>query len=466
MPDRCPMDFDLTQTNTKGWKVAQAKRDSLEARSNRLKLPARKEPYWSKLGEGQFLGYYRPGSKSAGSWVAKWRDIGTGARKKSTLGTADDFADANGDQVLTWAQSSAKARAWFEVAAHDAVLVAGGEVLPKGPYTVAQAIEDYFQDAERRGVRGLRAARSAARVHILPELGLLEVAKLTRNRLEKWQAAVAASPALARPRPGAEKPNLRYKEASQEQRRARKDTSNRVLTVLKAALNLALARRRVTGSGEAWRETKAFKGVGQARTRFLDIADQVRIVNACPPDFRRLVRAALFTGGRYGELARAMVQDFNPIGGTLFLVGKGTGEGKPRQVVLTEEGQAYFLELTAGQIAGELIFQRDKVERRARAESGLGWAHGDQSRFMADACKTAGLDPLTFHELRHTYASMLVNKGVPLAYVAAQLGHSGTRMVEQHYGHLAPNAMAESIRALSPILGITEPAKVTALKLG
>jgi integrase len=302
-------------------------------------------------------------------------------------------------------------------------------------------------------------------VHILPELGPLEVAKLTRNRLEKWQAAVAASPALARPRPGAEKPNLRYKDASQEHQRARKDTSNRVLTVLKAALNLALARRRVTGSGEAWRETKAFKGVGQARTRFLDVADQVRIVNACPPDFRRLVRAALFTGGRYGELARAMVQDFNPTAGTLFLVGKGTGEGKPRQVVLTEEGQAFFLDMTAGKPAGELIFQRDKVERRAREESGSGWAHGDQSRFMAEACTAAGLAPLTFHELRHTYASMLVNKGVPLAYVAAQLGHSGTRMVEQHYGHLAPNAMAESIRTLAPLLGITDDPKVAALKI-
>lgn len=445
--------------------MAQAKRDSLESRSNRVKLQPQKQPYWSKLVEGRFIGYYRPQSKGAGSWVAKWRDQESGARKQATIGTADDYTDADGALVLTWAQANEKAREWFDVATHEAVLVAGGEVLPKGAYTVAMAIDDYFQDSERRGVRGLRAARSAARVHILPALGPLEVAKLTRNRLEKWQAAVAASPALARPRPGAEKPNLRYKEAGPEHQRARKDTSNRVLTVLKAALNLALVRRRVTGSGEAWRETKPFKGVGQARTRFLDVADQVRIVNACPPDFRRLVRAALFTGGRYGELARAMVQDFNPTGGTLFLVGKGTGEGKPRQVVLTEEGQAYFLELTAGRPAGELIFQRDQVERRARVDSGAGWAHGDQSRFMAEACTAAGLDPLTFHELRHTYASMLVNKGVPLAYVAAQLGHSGTRMVEQHYGHLAPNALAESIRTLAPLLGITEPGKVAALNI-
>ena len=447
--------------------MGQAKRDgTLEARTNRLKLPPRKEPYWSKLAEGQFLGYYRPGSKAAGSWVAKWRDLESGARKKSTLGTADDYADANGEQVLTWAQASGKARAWFEVAAHEAVLVAGGEVLPSGPYTVSMAMDDYFLDSERRGVRGLRAARSANRVHILPELGPLEVGRLTRNLLEKWQSAVAASPALARSRPGAETPNLRHRAALPEHQRARKDTANRVFTVLKAALNLALARRRVIGTGEAWREVKPFKGVSQARTRFLTVEDQVRIVNACPEDFRRLVQGALFTGGRYGELARAMVKDFNPTGGTLFLVGKGTGEGKPRQVALTAEGQGFFLQLTTGRPAGDLIFQRDQVARRARPEAGSGWAHGDQSRFMADACKAACLESMTFHELRHSYASMLVNKGVPLAYVAAQLGHTDTRMVEKHYGHLAPSALAEAIRSLTPIQGIFQPAeKVAALKI-
>lgn len=43
---------------------------------------------------------------------------------------------------------------------------------------------------------------------------------------------------------------------------------------------------------------------------------------------------------------------------------------------------------------------------------------------------------------------------VPLAFVAAQLGHADTRMVEKHYGHLAPSAMADAIRALAPKLGI------------
>jgi len=123
-------------------------------------------------------------------------------------------------------------------------------------------------------------------------------------------------------------------------------------------------------------------------------------------------------------------------------------------------------ELAAGRPAGELIFQRDKVERRVRADLGSAWGHSDQARLMREACKAAKLEALTFHELRHSYASMLVNAGCPLAYVAAHLGHSDTRMVEKHYGHLAPNAMADSIRALMPKLGLTDAPKVAPLEIG
>jgi hypothetical protein len=54
-------------------------------------------------------------------------------------------------------------------------------------------------------------------------------------------------------------------------------------------------------------------------------------------------------------------------------------------------------------------------------------------------------------------------RGVPLAVIAAQLGHSGTRMVEKHYGHLAPSYVAETVRAAFGSLGLVEPSKVAAI---
>jgi len=94
------------------------------------------------------------------------------------------------------------------------------------------------------------------------------------------------------------------------------------------------------------------------------------------------------------------------------------------------------------------------VELRKRHEVAEAWGKSDQSRFMAEACNAANLEPLSFHDLRNSYASILVNNGANLIHIARQLGHTDTRMVEKHFEHLAPNDMAKTIRKLSPKLGI------------
>ena len=59
---------------------------------------------------------------------------------------------------------------------------------------------------------------------------------------------------------------------------------------------------------------------------------------------------------------------------------------------------------------------------------------------LGATCATARIDPpVNFHGLRHTYASRLSMRGVPLAVIAAQLGHAGTRMAERHHSRLAPS---------------------------
>jgi integrase len=79
-----------------------------------------------------------------------------------------------------------------------------------------------------------------------------------------------------------------------------------------------------------------------------------------------------------------------------------------------------------------------------------GWMKDDAQGPMRKAYTAAGLEPLTFHELRHTYASALINRGVPLVFVAQQLGHADTRMVEEHYGHLCESAKRDAIRMSAP----------------
>jgi integrase len=63
------------------------------------------------------------------------------------------------------------------------------------------------------------------------------------------------------------------------------------------------------------------------------------------------------------------------------------------------------------------------------------------------------------------FASMLVNNKCTLPVAAQQLGHSDSRMVEKHYGHLVASYVADMVKAAMPTLGIVEPAKVKKLKI-
>ena len=78
---------------------------------------------------------------------------------------------------------------------------------------------------------------SRGTVHILPSLGDIVVAELTAEQLRRWLATMAAAPAQSRPRDG--KPQHRSAPSTDEAVRARRASANRVLTMLKAALNHA-----------------------------------------------------------------------------------------------------------------------------------------------------------------------------------------------------------------------------------
>jgi len=215
-------------------------------------------------------------------------------------------------------------------------------------------------------------------------------------------------------------------------------TANRILTILKAALNHAFANGRTANDAE-WRRVKPFKGVDGARQRFLDPAESRRLVNACDADFKLMVQAALLTGCRYSELCRLRGSDFDADAGTIY-IGKSKTD-KQRHVHLNDEGIAFFETVTAGKAGNAHVFTR---------ADGTEWKDGHQKRRMDEACRLGRVEPrCVFHELRHSYASALVKASIPLAVVAEQIGDSEA-MVRHHYGHLAPSHVANVIRELSP----------------
>ncbi len=289
--------------------------------------------------------------------------------------------------------------------------------------------------------------------NVLPELGGLLVSKLTTRRLLYWHRSLAERPRYWRSRPGAEPNTASFDPNDADAVRRRRASANRVLTCLKAALNQAW-RNGLVPSDDAWRRVKPFKSVDAPVIRYLSQDEITRLLNACDGGFRDLVHAALLTGCRYGELCRAKVAEYNADVGTLTI--RLSKSGQARHVTLSGEAPELFDRLVAGRLKDEPIFRRD---------DGKSWKRAQQLRPMRDACEHARVVPAVgFHILRHTHASILAMRSVPMAVIARQLGHADTRMTERHYAHLPPNYVADTIRANFPRLTPGPPVKLIPIR--
>jgi integrase len=381
--------------------------------------------YWTLLSPACSLGYRRgPGSK-CGTWIAKYSPQ-DGKRVQSRLAASDDVVLADGLLSLDFEQARRRALEWFPVA----VQLSSGQIPRRKGYRVADACSDYLNLLQGRS-KSFEVTRYMVNANILPALGEKLVEKLTRSHVSNWHNGLAST-ARRKPRRGLD-PHCA------EAQRQRRDTANRNLVVLKAALNHCLCDGKIACSDLAWKMVSAFKGVGNARTRFLSDEEASALVTVCHDDFRRLVQAALFSGARYSEIVALRVQDFDIISGTLLIA--QSKSGKSRRIYLDVEANLFFR---------SVCIQRSQNEPMFLRSSGEPWKKDAAQVPIETATKLAGIPNTTFHELRHTAASRWARVGLTLQEIAAQLGHADIRMT-QRYAHLCQHTLAAKIQSLPPM---------------
>jgi integrase len=213
-------------------------------------------------------------------------------------------------------------------------------------------------------------------------------------------------------------------------------TINREMATLKHALSKAVDWKllRKTSREELTSIKKYQEPDG--RLRYLSgEAEAERLLQACDDSLRSIVVTALHTGMRKGELLGLTWDVVDMTHGFIRL--KQTKNGKARALPFNETLWSLFSGLRT----------RQDVPWVFHDVAGNRW--NDIRHPFDRACETAGLTDFHFHDLRHTFASWLIMRGVPLATVSNLLGHT-TPTMTLRYAHLSPKHLTSSVRVLDP----------------
>jgi len=224
----------------------------------------------------------------------------------------------------------------------------------------------------------------------------------------------------------------KYKRNRKEQGRS-EVTINRELAFLKNLFTMAMKWGKASENPVS--QVRFFRE-DNGRTRVVTDGEEARLLACCNPYLRPLVVTALHTGFRKSELLALRWEhvDFRHHLITVEAAYAKNGEtrGIPMTATLTET----------------LRTLQDEVEPSApvfRTHEGTPYRH--IAKVFGAACRRAGLTDVTFHDLRHTFASRLVMAGVDLPTVQALMGHKTIAMT-MRYTHLAPGHKRTAIAVL------------------
>jgi hypothetical protein len=256
------------------------------------------KPYYRAIDPGLHLGYRR--SADGGKWVVR-AYLGKQAYRVENIATADDRGEPDGHAVLSFSQAQARARARMVEISRKAA----GLPTHTGPYTVAEAADDYivWLEHEGRSEQTIKNTRGTFDAHVIPKLGATRADRLTTPQIKGWLSALSKAAPRLRVKAGKKQRYRTVDMTDDEVRRQRQSAANRVFTYLKSALNLAWRSGKVE-SDKAWRAVTPFRGADASRIRYFLLEECRRLVDACEEDFAELVQGGLHTGARYSELAR------------------------------------------------------------------------------------------------------------------------------------------------------------------
>ena len=337
-------------------------------------------------------------------------------------------------------------RAGAEEAERRAItrVLATGDKQPtiKKEVPTVRAFHEVFLEASRikNKPSSVETKEMILRVHIVPRLGDLRLDQVTYAVIEDFKIALSKTPVHNVERTyGIKKARAKGKPiAATPSKLLSPKTINNILTVLRRML--VVARKR--GHIEMVPDVEWLKGE-KPEFDFYDFDEAKRLVAAAEGEWRTMILVVLRTGMRIGELLALQWQDVDLVAGRITVRRNvvwghlGTPKsGKSREIPLSNDALKALKDHR--HLRGPLVFCDG---------GGHMLTEGEVRHPLWRACKRAGLRQITWHVCRHTFASHLVMRGVPIKVVQELLGHS-TILMTMRYAHLAPEISRDAVQLL------------------
>lgn len=284
------------------------------------------------------------------------------------------------------------------------------DVLEEKERTVSEMLERYLEEhSSRKSLTDYRRNRASLK-HILPYFGDRTLAEVTPKLIAAYKAK-------------------RYEEKSAPA------TLKKELGLMRAAFNLAIQEWE-------WCRENPFRRikmdqVNNERVRYLSDDDFKKVLDQCPEWLKPVVMVARYTGMRRENIVTLRWDQVDLFRKVILL--DRTKNGDRLGIPICETLMEVFKSL------GKVRHLRSNTV--FTGANGLHYSGNAVGMAFGRACKSAGISDFRFYDLRHTFASSLVQKGVDLYRVQRLLGHRDGRMT-QRYAHLAPENLREAIRVL------------------
>lgn len=278
----------------------------------------------------------------------------------------------------------------------------------RGAPTVSDLWEKYKSDhLVKKSERSQADETSMWQKLILPDLGKTKVEDVTIEQVEALHRHITVN-------------------------RGTPTRANRTVEVLRKAFNLSIRWK--------WRADNPASGITrnpeERRQRYLTAEELGRLIGALDNHTEQAsanaIKLLMLTGARRGEVLAAKWEMFDLQRGIWIKPSAHTKQKKEHRVPLSSSALTLLNEIKESS-SGEFVFPGKTPDVPLT----------DIKRTWAAVCKSAKVEDVRIHDLRHSFASLLVNQGASLPLIGAMLGHTQVATTAR-YVHLYDDPLREA----------------------